>query len=219
MQTALLIGSTGLIGRALLPKLSAQFKQVYAASRTSIANLPSNVSVLTTDFSAPLVFPKCDVVFCALGTTIKVAGSEKDFYAVDYELVVKAAQAAKAAGAHRMAVVSALGASPKSRVFYNRTKGQMEDSLKHLHFDMLAIARPSFLAGNRASLGQPSRPGEALALAIARPLAGLIPEKYRPISAHAVAQALIDALISEASLSDAGGVVVLESDKLQEWMQ
>jgi uncharacterized protein YbjT (DUF2867 family) len=213
MRTALLIGSTGLIGRALLPLLSEHFKQVYAVSRKSIVGLPANVSVLNTDFSVPFAFPTCDAVFCALGTTIKVAGSEKAFYEVDYELVLRAAQAAQAAGANRMAVVSALGANPKSRVFYSRTKGQMEEALGRLHFDRLTIARPSFLTGDRVSLGQPSRPGEAIALAVARPLTGLIPKKYRPVSAQAVAQALID-----SSISDESGIVVLESDKLQEWM-
>jgi uncharacterized protein YbjT (DUF2867 family) len=126
-----------------------------------------------------------------LGTTIKGAGSQEAFRAVDYEAVVAVAEAAKQAGARRLGVVSAMGASTRSGIFYNRVKGEMEAAVSALGFDTLVIARPSFLAGDREALGQPVRSGEKLALGISRWLAPLIPANYRSIDSSAVARALL----------------------------
>jgi uncharacterized protein YbjT (DUF2867 family) len=135
-----------------------------------------------------------DDVFIALGTTIKTAGSQAAFRAVDFDAVVAVARAAKAAGASRLGVVSAMGASPRSNVFYSRVKGEMEEALAHLNYPTLIIARPSLLAGDRAALAQPDRAGEYLGLLATRLLKPLIPANYRAISADDVAQALIKAV-------------------------
>jgi uncharacterized protein YbjT (DUF2867 family) len=105
--------------------------------------------------------------------------------------VLAVAKAASAAGARRLGVVSAMGANKRSAIFYNRVKGEMEEALSALGFDALVIARPSFLAGDRESLGQPVRSGEGLALNVSRWLAPLIPDNYRSIDARCVARALL----------------------------
>ena len=89
-------------------------------------------------------------MFITLGTTIKVAGSQAAFRQVDFAFVVNTARAAKAAGATRLAVVSALGADTKSRVFYNRVKGEMEAAVAQLGYQSIVIAQPSMLLGDRA---------------------------------------------------------------------
>ena len=121
------------------------------------------------------------------------------------------AQAARAAGVRRFAVVSALGASPRSAGFYNRVKGEMETAVGALGFASLVIARPSLLAGDRAALGQPVRSGERLALWLTAPIAGLIPKGVRPINARTVARGMMVALRQQQP-----GVRIVESAELQE---
>ena len=135
--------------------------------------------------------PAVDEAFLALGTTIKVAGSQEAFRAVDYDANLSVARVLHAQGTGRLGLVSAMGADPRSRIFYNRTKGDLEQALAALGFAALVIARPSFLAGDRESLGQPVRSGETLALSLSRWLAWLIPNDYKAIEASRVAAALL----------------------------
>lgn len=130
-------------------------------------------------------------VYLALGTTIKVAGSQAAFRAVDFEANLAVARAAHAAGARRLGLVSAMGADSQSAIFYNRVKGELEQALDALPYEGLVIARPSFLAGDRESLGQPVRGGEKVALRISRWLKPLIPANLRSIAAADVANALL----------------------------
>src|SRR6185295_248901 len=113
--------------------------------------------------------PAVDDVFIALGTTIKVAGSEAAFRRVDYDYVVAVARAARAAGARRLGIVSALGADAKARVFYNRVKGEMQLAVAELGYDSVVIAQPSLLVGDREALGQPARGGEIWARRLLEP--------------------------------------------------
>jgi uncharacterized protein YbjT (DUF2867 family) len=110
----------------------------------------------------------------------------------------------------RFAVVSALGANAQSSSFYSRVKGEMETALMALGFRSLVIARPSLLAGDRASLGQPLRRGEVWALTLIRPLAPLIPAAWRPIEARTVARAMLQALTEARA-----GTQVLSSGQMQ----
>jgi uncharacterized protein YbjT (DUF2867 family) len=146
------------------------------------------------DFKALPALPSVGEAFVALGTTIKVAGSQEAFRAVDFDAVVAVAKAAKAAGATRLGVVSAMGADPRSKVFYSRVKGEMEEALSALGFETLVIARPSLLVGDREALGQPARAGEEIGVKVSRWFSPLMPENYRPIHATAVARALLHAL-------------------------
>jgi uncharacterized protein YbjT (DUF2867 family) len=207
---ALLAGGSGLIGREIARQWSGPGTLHLLLRRPRAQAAPRGQRDHLVDFAALPALPHATQAFCCLGTTIKVAGSQTAFRAVDLHAVLAFAQAARQAGATRLAVVSALGASPKSGSFYNRVKGEMEAAVATLGFECLVIARPSLLAGDRHTLGQAARPAEQLALALTRPLRGLIPAAWRPIEAATVARALRRAL-------DAGapGVQVLESAALQ----
>ncbi len=161
------------------------------------------------DFARLPALPAAGALFLALGTTIKVAGSQEAFRAVDYEANLAVAQAARAQGCTRVGLVSAMGASAKSGLFYNRVKGELEDALAALGFGTLAIARPSFLVGDREALGQPVRGGEGLALSVTRWLRPIIPRNLQSINASDVARALLTAVPS------ASGHRVMMSGEMQ----
>jgi uncharacterized protein YbjT (DUF2867 family) len=213
-RTAIVIGGSGLVGRELLHQLTAPgsgYSTVHALLRRPLDPATDGVQVHFVDFSRlPSPLPVADDLYCALGTTIKVAGSKESFRTVDFDAVVNTAHAAQAAGVKRMAVVSALGADARSRVFYNQVKGEMEEALRALRFERLVIARPSLLAGARTSLGQPPRHAEQLSLTLLRPFNGLLPASIRPIDAAVVACAMRLALSA-----DGPAVQVIESAELK----
>lgn len=196
-RSVLIAGASGLVGREILQGLLAD-DSVAAVHSLGRRELPLQHPKLTqqrVDFSKALpALPRVGEAFVALGTTIKVAGSQEAFRAVDFDAVLAVAKAAKAVGATRLGVVSAMGADPRSKIFYNRVKGETEAALSALGFDTLVIARPSFLAGDREALGQPARGGEKLALNVSKWLAPLIPDNLKAIDAAAVARALLNAL-------------------------
>ena len=196
-RTVLIAGATGLVGREILQGLLADdsVAAVHSLARRELPLRHPKLIQHRVDFSKALpTLPRVGEGFIALGTTIKVAGSQEAFRAVDFDAVIDVARAAKAAGATRLGVVSAMGADPRSRIFYNRVKGETEEALAGLGFDTLVIARPSFLVGDRKALGQPERGGEKLALRVSNWLAPLIPDNYRSVDAGAVARALLKAV-------------------------
>ncbi|MDN3921870.1 NAD(P)H-binding protein [Roseateles violae] len=210
-------GASGLVGRALLSELLQQpgdDTEIHALLRRPVEGLPPSprLHAQRLDFARPdlAALPAPTTIYICLGTTIKQAGSQEAFRAVDYEAVLTLARAARAAGATRCAVVSALGAKATSTVFYNRVKGEMEEALIALGFERLVIARPSLLIGERAALGQPVRKGEVWGERIGRLLRPLLPARWRPIEAARVARAMRRAL-SE----DGPAVQRLESETLQ----
>jgi uncharacterized protein YbjT (DUF2867 family) len=181
------------VGREILQGLLDD-ESVAAVHSLGRRELPLQHAKLTqhrVDFKALPALPRVGEAFIALGTTIKVAGSREAFRAVDFDAVIAVAKAAKAAGATRLGVVSAMGARRGSPIFYNRVKGETEEALSALGFQALVIARPSFLAGDREALGQPLRSGETLALNISRWLAPLVPANYGSVRAKSVAQGLL----------------------------
>ncbi len=192
MNRVWIAGASGLIGSKLLVRLledAAVNELVSLGRRTLDLDSPKLVQHCV-DFAAldTAGLPPPDVAFCALGTTIGKAGSQAAFRAVDHDAVLSFAKAALAAGARTFLVVTALGADPKSRVFYNRVKGEVEVDLQKLGFPSLAIARPSLLLGDRTE----SRPAERVAIVASRFLAPLLkPFSSRPIEADTVARALI----------------------------
>jgi uncharacterized protein YbjT (DUF2867 family) len=127
-------------------------------------------------------------VYCCLGTTIKQAGSQAAFRRVDFDYVAGLAGAAARGGAKRLLVVSALGADSRSRVFYNRVKGEMEEAVRAAGVEKTLIFRPSLLSGPRAL----PRMGERIGLALGGVLGPLL-GKYRPIHADLVAAAMLKA--------------------------
>jgi len=210
---ALLAGATGLIGRELTQLLLQQIPplRLHALVRRVPDAADERVRWLRVDFTGLQALPAADEAWCCLGTTIKQAGSQAAFRAVDYDAVRAFAKAARAAGVQRFGVVSALGASPRSASFYSRVKGEMETAVGALGFANVVIARPSLLDGDRAALGQPTRTGERLALLLTAPIAALLPRSVRPIPARTVARGMIAALRQHQP-----GVRIVESGELQE---
>ena len=213
-RSAVVAGATGLVGRELVVRLlrEPRYQRIVALSRKPIAIVDRRLEVVAAAFDGlPHVLQGVGSaggsidVFCCLGTTIRVAGSKEAFRQVDHDYVLALGRWAQRAGARRMVVVSALGADPNSRVFYNRVKGETERDLAALGLSSLVIARPSLLAGERAEF----RPGERLALLATRPLRALIPARIRPIAAEDVAQALVDAALADVPPS------IIESGAMQ----
>lgn len=189
-MTLLLAGATGLIGQAVVSQWPGP-GTLHLLVRRMAAPPGPHRAVQVVNYAALPALPPATAALCALGTTIKTAGSQAAFRAVDFDAVLNFAQAARAAGVQRFAVVSALGASARSANFYSRTKGEMEAALKALGFETLLIARPSLLTGNREALGQPRRRMEHLAQQLSAPLSALVPAAWRPIAASTVARALL----------------------------
>lgn len=202
-RTALLAGASGLVGGHLLQRLLAdpRYKRVVTVGRKALGIEHPKLRSLITDFDAieaamAGLGETVDDAFCALGTTIKTAGSRAAFQRVDFGYVVAFARAARASNARRFMLVSAIGSSARSRIFYLRVKGETEEAVAALGFPALDIFRPGLLLGQRAE----SRPREALGMALAPFLNPLMlgPAKaYRGIPADMVAAAMIIAAGAE----------------------
>ena len=204
-QHILLAGATGLTGEHLLDRLLNEptVTRVLAPSRKPLAEHPR----LENPVGDPAVFlpqlrGQVDIAFCCLGTTIKQAGSEEAFRAIDLDMVVGFAKRAREMGARHLIVISAIGADPKSSIFYNRVKGQMEEALKAQGWPQLTIVRPSLLLGERLE--------PRLAEQLAGPLSRLIPGKYHGIEVCELARAMW-----RLALEEQDGVRVVESDELR----
>lgn len=167
---------------------------VHTLGRRELALKHAKLTQHVVDFKNLPPLPAVDEVYLALGTTIKMAGSQDAFKAIDYEANMAVARMARSCGASKSGAVSAMGADARSTLFYNRVKGELEDSLATLGFDTLVIARPSFLVGNREALGQPVRSGETLAFAVSRIFRPLIPRNFQAIEAAKVARSLLKAV-------------------------
>ncbi len=189
-------GATGLVGQAVLARLLADnsYSAVHAVGRRAPDQQNPKLVLLITNSFSDIKLPPVDDVFIALGTTIKVAGRTSAFRAVDFDAVVAVARAARAAGASRIGIVSAMGADSQSKVFYNRVKGEMESAVAALGFDAVVIARPSLLAGDRHALKQPVRVVEKISLFAIKLFNPLVPDNYRPVEADDVAKSLVEAV-------------------------
>jgi len=210
-RRVLVAGASGLVGRALLARLCADpgVAEVHALVRRPLDLQHPRLQVHRVDLAALPALPAADEACLALGTTIAVAGSRQAFRAVDLDASLAVARAAVEAGVTRIGLVSAMGADPGSPLFYNRTKGELEQALAALPLQALVIARPALLLGDRDALGQPRRRGERLAARLDGWLRPLLPARLRAIAAEDVAAALA------ATLPRARGRVVLDSARMQ----
>jgi uncharacterized protein YbjT (DUF2867 family) len=192
-RTVILAGATGLVGREILNGLLADqtVAAVHCLGRRPLMREHTKLTSHVVDFTALTDLPRADEVYLAIGTTIKIAGSQAAFRAVDYDANLAVARAASKAGARRAGLVSAMGADSGSRIFYSRVKGELENALSAMPFESLTIARPSMLVGDRDALGQPVRRGEIWAAWLGKLIGFLIPANYRPIEAADVAKALL----------------------------
>lgn len=185
---ALVGGSTGLVGTALVRQLAATgWPEVRALTRRPFA-ATTPVTPVVVDFEQDnLKLPLFGIthVFSCFGTTIKQAGSQPAFRRVDFDIPLMIARAAREAGVPHFLLVSSVGAGAGSRMFYTRVKGELEAAVIALGFRSVTITRPSFLAGDRPN----KRLGEELAV----PLLRLAPAKYKPVHVDQVARAMIEA--------------------------
>jgi uncharacterized protein YbjT (DUF2867 family) len=210
-RIAIVAGATGMVGKEILEGLLADqtVAAVHSLGRRALAIQHPKLTAHVVDLAALPSLPRADEVYLAVGTTIKIAGSQAAFRAVDHDANLAVATAALAAGVRRAGLVSAMGANSGSRIFYSRVKGELEDALSRMPFEGAVIARPSMLVGNREALGQPTRRGEVLAEAFGNVAGFLIPANYKPIKASAVAKALLSAVPS------AKGTTVLLSGSMR----
>ena len=207
-KSVMLCGATGLVGRALLNELldDDAFAEVVALVRRPLGHDAPHGRLRERVVNFDMLEAHADLfrvqqIFWALGSTIKRAGSQERFRAIDYGYAEKVARLGRAAGAQHFLMVSALGADANSRVFYNRVKGEVEDMVKSLGYRAVTIVRPSFLLGPRAEL----RLGEA----IAKSLFMIAPLRYRAVDGRDVARCLVN-----AATRDAPGVAVIESAQI-----
>jgi len=210
MPDLLVAGVTGLIGGEILTKDLSQFNRVICLARKDIDLAKEYYQLLKTDF-VDIVLPDSqsdDAVICALGTTIKKAGSQKAFKQVDYQMVMNLAKAAKEKGYERFLLVSSLGADHQSRNFYLKTKGELEESLKSLGFKHLCFVRPSLLLGDRKEFRLGEKIGMVLLPLINPLLMGKL-KRYGPIDARRVAERLV-----KQSREQSEALVVFESDEI-----
>ncbi|MDP3815957.1 oxidoreductase [Pseudomonas sp.] len=204
-QHILLAGATGLTGEHLLDRLLNEptVARVLAPSRRPLADHPHLDNPVGELLALlPQLSGAIDTAFCCLGSTIKQAGSQEAFRAVDHDLVLAFAKRARELGARHLLVISALGADAHSAVFYNRVKGEMEQALKAQGWPQLTIVRPSLLLGAR----QEFRLGERLVA----PFMRWLPGKYRGIEATVLARALW-----RLALEEDRGTRVIESHQLR----
>jgi uncharacterized protein YbjT (DUF2867 family) len=194
-RTALIAGSTGLIGRSLLQKLldSQDYRQVIAVTRRPLGLAHPKLLNPTSDFEHLGALGgqlAAEDVFCCLGTTTAKAGGQAGLERVDYHMVLDLARSARAAGAQQFLVVSAVGSSLRSPAFYSRVKARMERSVAEVGYPTVHILRPSLLLGARGE----SRPAEEIAQKITPLLAPLFAgplARYRPVAAETVAEAML----------------------------
>lgn len=208
-RTVLLAGATGLVGRELLALL---------ASDPTVGEIRALVRApMPPELERPRVRPcvadferldglgdlyAVDQVFCALGTTIRAAGSEAAFRHVDFDYPAAIARAARGRGARHLLLVSAIGADAGSRIFYNRVKGELEEDILGMGFRSVTIARPSLLLGSRKE----RRAGEEMG----KLFGWVFPPRWRPVHSRQVAAGL--ALSARA---DEPGVHILENSELR----
>ncbi len=209
-RTVMLAGATGLVGGFILKILlaDATVGKIHVLSRRALSIADPKLQTHIVDFARLPTLPEVDEVYLALGTTIKVAGSRSAFRAVDFDASFSIASGAVSRGARRVAMVSAAAADPRSSLFYNRVKGELEEAIRSLDLDALVIAQPSLFLDTRHGLQQPMRLGERIAIPVARLLAPFLPGAYQPVQAEAVARALT------RTLPGAAGIVVMPSDML-----
>lgn len=192
MKTALISGSTGLIGHQLLQLLLASncYEKVIAITRSNLGISHNKLQEVKIDYQHidnHVQSLKADDVFCCLGTTIAKAGSKAKFQEVDFMYPLALAKLTYALGAKQFLIVSALGADKESAIFYNRVKGELEEAVTKYDFRAIHIFRPSLLLGPRTE----KRPGEEAAKLFYKVFWFLLPDKYKAIHSGKVAKAML----------------------------
>jgi uncharacterized protein YbjT (DUF2867 family) len=197
-RTAVIAGASGLVGGCCLDALLRReiYERVIALVRRPLGKSHEKLAETQLEAVDELVLPPASDIFCALGTTMRKAGSKAAFRHIDYDYPRRLAERGAACGAAQFLLVSSVGADARSRNFYLRVKGETEHAIAGLPFRTVHIFRPSFLLGARV---EPRR-GEHIAGAVAEKAGFLLHgrlEKYRAISAEIVGRAMVAAALRE----------------------
>lgn len=211
MKTAIVIGATGLVGSYLVTELinSDNYNKVVLLVRKKTSFNHPKIEAHVIDFEnidAELI--KGDDLFCAIGTTIKKAGSKHNQYKIDCDYPVKIAQIAKQNHVKQFILVSSIGANANSSNFYLRTKGELEEKITSLHFNLFAILRPSFILGKRNEF----RLGEKIGIVFVKLLAPIFVgglKKYKGVPAIDIAKKMI--VLANSNLY---GKLIIESGEI-----
>jgi uncharacterized protein YbjT (DUF2867 family) len=195
VKRIVITGATGLVGKQVADELATLQKiEVHAVLRRAADGLPPTIRqhvAPVQEWPAIITQLRAEIAISCLGTTIRTAGSQAAFRAIDFDLVVAVAKLARQAGARQMISVSSVGASSKSSNFYLKTKGEAEDALRSMDFARVDIIRPGLLTGG---VRPDSRPGEAIGIMLS-PLTDLLMfgplAKYRSTASEKVAQAIV----------------------------
>ncbi|WP_407526993.1 NAD(P)H-binding protein [Lacibacter sp. MH-610] len=194
-QTAVVIGATGLTGSHLVQQLLADdaFNAVRILVRKPVALQHPKLQVELVDFNNyedyKIKLGSGDCIFCCIGTTnSQVKGDEIAYRKIDFDIPVNAARFGKEAGFQQFAIITAATANSKSRIFYNRLKGEVEEVIATFQYQSFHIFRPSFIMGKRTE----QRLGEKIFRVIFQTIAKLLPAAWRPIDAATIATAMIN---------------------------
>lgn len=194
--TANVIGATGLVGKNLVDQLleNDNFEKVRIFVRRNSGIEHRKLEQQIVDFAKQETWQDKlhgDVLFSALGTTLKQAGSKEKQYEVDFTFNLNFAQTAKQNGIENYVLVSSVGANSGSKMFYPRIKGELDDAVATIGFQNLVILRPASLTGNRDK----KRTMEEISVPVLNFITRFILKKYRPIHGKTVAAAMINAVL------------------------
>ncbi|WOS41454.1 NAD-dependent dehydratase [Xanthomonas rydalmerensis] len=206
----LLAGATGLVGGHALTQLLADpaCSAVIAPTRRALELDHPKLHNPVLDFDAlpaQASWWQVQAAICALGTTMRQAGSREAFRRVDHDYPLAIARLLRQHGAEAFALNSALRADPQSWAFYNRVKGDLENDLRALDYPSLTLVRPGLIGGERAQ----RRRGEHAASVVLRALGPLLPRRYRINPAERIAAALVAAVLQPRP-----GVQVIDAAQL-----
>jgi len=212
-KTLLLLGATGLVGGECLKRLISDdhYRRIVVLTRSAISDdfrkAKIEHHVINFDrIDEHRSLLKADHVLCALGSTIKKAGTKDQFYKVDFTYVYEIAKATAEQGAEHFLLVSSIGANPESGIFYNRVKGTLEKAVQQLPFRSISIFRPSLILGDRKE----SRFNEEISKWAAGIFSFAIPKIYQPIKAVDIAEAMLN-----MARANRPGVQIHESDEIK----
>jgi len=214
-KTAIILGASGLTGGLLLEKLivNDRYESIKLFSRSSIKGLPNKVKQYIGDLLELEQFKNDftgDEVYCCIGTTAKKTPDKSLYRAIDYGIPVAAAKLSKENGIKTFLVVSAMGANKKSSVFYNRTKGEMEQGVLDQGIQKTAILRPSLIGGDRDERRVLEKIG-LVVFKIIQPLFIGPLKKYKIVNADCIAQAMLNIANTTSNTN-----VIITSDDIKQ---
>lgn len=212
------IGATGLVGKALVRQLlnDERFGKVRIFVRRETGLKHQKLEQLIVDFGRTETWDKQltgDVLFSALGTTLKQAGSKEKQWEIDFTFNLNFAKKAKENGIENYVLVSSVGANSKSSIFYTKMKGELDEAVSKIGFRNLVILRPASLTGPREN----RRLAEEISVPILNFLTRFVMKNYRPISDETVAKAIINAVFRKNTnkvIYEGAGVFNLAAEKL-----